>query len=192
MVYLLSAFERLECPHHFCSMAGVEPVGGRGGEAFSPSPSMLTPYSPVDTQAQQYGGGCKVEQRAEAGSTCSGAVSGALVDYSQVSFPPPSFPECFWTLRSSLTTREGRMPTPTCCSSSLTKGTISEPHWLVSNSWLFTPSCYIGTLAMSIPWASIEQVVECKVNFKKKMAGGRRKAVGKAKFFGLQWFFFFF
>lgn len=73
-----------------------------------------------DTQAQQYGGGCEVEEMDEVDLTWR---------YSQVN-SPSFFPLIIFTLHSSLITWEGQMPTPTCCSSSLTKGTISEPHWL--------------------------------------------------------------
>lgn len=34
MVYLLSPFERLECPHQSCSVVGVEP----GGRSLEPLP----------------------------------------------------------------------------------------------------------------------------------------------------------
>lgn len=42
MTYLLSAFKRLECPHRFTAWWGRS----QQEEAVSPSPSMLTPYSP--------------------------------------------------------------------------------------------------------------------------------------------------
>lgn len=123
--------------------------GGGGARRMRP----LAPPPPcwrlilLDTQAQQYGGGCEVEEREEVDLTW---VMQSHVSGSGGVNSPSSFFLIFFTLHSSFTTWEGQMPTPTCCSSSLTKGTISEPHWLeCRNSWLFFhPKLLIGTLAM--------------------------------------------
>lgn len=117
--------------------------GGGGARRMRP----LAPPPPcwrlilLDTQAQQYGGegGARWRKRGVEGgsdpviqSHASGSSSGRL------SLLPLFFFSLvmFFILHSSFTTLEGRTPTPTCCSSSLTKGTISELTW-VSNSWLF-------------------------------------------------------
>lgn len=115
----------------------------------------------LDTQAQQYGGGCEVEGKGRGGSnrlnqnhvSGSGWWSKVSVSslFSQRSFYPPLF---------FLPTFQGQTLTPTCCSSSLTKGTISEPHWFeASISWLCFPhpELLMGTLAMKIPRANKEQ-----------------------------------
>lgn len=110
----------------------------------------------LDTQAQQYGGGCEVEEKDEVDLTKQSHVSGSgwylkvrsSSFFSRCSFYPPLF---------FLPTSEGQTLTPTCCSSSLTKGTISEPHWFkASISWLCFPhpELLIGTLAIEIPRAN--------------------------------------
>lgn len=70
-VFIESVFKRLESPHHIAAWWGRS----QEDEAFSPSPSMLTPYS--DTQAQRYGGGCEVEDGDEADLTLRYRVSGS-------------------------------------------------------------------------------------------------------------------
>lgn len=112
----------------------------------------------LDTQAQQYGGGCEVEGKGRGGSNrlnqnhVSGPGWWSKVSvsslFSQRSFYPPLF---------FLPTFQGQTLTP---SSSLTKGTISEPHWFeASISWLCFPhpELLMGTLAMKIPQANKEQ-----------------------------------
>lgn len=99
-----------------CSgMAGAEP-GGRG--RLSPSPPPCWRLILLDTQAQQCGGG------GVGGGGKGGGVSLVL------------FLKKFLTLRSFTTPRKREREkkksakSPTCRSSSLTKGTVSEPHWL--------------------------------------------------------------
>lgn len=106
--------------------------GGGGARRMRP----LAPPPPcwsltlLDTQAQQYGGGCEVKEREEEDLTWGfRAVCTAAVDICGLTLPPPFlnklYPPLFF-----FTIWQGQMPTPTCCSSSLMKGTISEPHWL--------------------------------------------------------------
>lgn len=136
----------------------------------------------LDTQAQQYGGGCQVEGRGRGGSNrlnqnhvsgpgwCLKVRSSSL--FSQRSFYPPLFfPPTF----------QGQTLTPTCCSSSLTKGTISEPHWFeASISWLCFPhpELLMGTLAIK------------KFPEPIKSRRERNKRCGKGRTF--LFFFFFF
>lgn len=121
MVYLLSAFKRLESPHHIPAWWGRS----QEDEAFSPSPSMLTPYSLRHASTTIWrgvrGGG---KGRGGFDRVIQSHVSGSGGQLSLLLF------FIFFTLHSSFTTWEGQMPTPTCCSSSLTKGTISETVWL--------------------------------------------------------------
>lgn len=108
--------------------------GGGGARSMRP----LAPPPPcwrlilLDMQAQQYGGGCAVEEGDEVDLTWRYRVVYQVVVDIYTSTVPSHFLNTHIYLHSSFTTWEGRMPTPTCCSSSLTKGTISEPHWLES------------------------------------------------------------
>lgn len=156
-VFIESAFKRLESPHHIAAWWGWSQ---EWNEAFSPSPSMLTPYSirhasttiwrGVRGGGKGRGGFNPLKQSHVSGSGWYLKVKSSSV-FSQCSFYPPLF---------FLPTLEGQTLTPTCCSSSLTKGTIYEPHWFkASISWLCFPhpELLIGTLAMKIPRANKEQ-----------------------------------
>lgn len=53
MTYLLSAFKRLECPHRLTAWWGRS----QQDDSISPSPSMLTPYSPRHASTTIWRGG---------------------------------------------------------------------------------------------------------------------------------------
>lgn len=128
MVYLLRVrLKRLESPHHFLQHGGG---GARRKRPFLAPPPSCWRLILLDTQAQQYGGGCEVEERGEADLTCRRAqcVRRRLIFAGRLSLLLSLI--ILFSLHSSFKTWEGQTPTPTCCSSSLTKGTISEPHWL--------------------------------------------------------------
>lgn len=183
MVYLLrSAFRRLESPHHIAAWWGRS----QEDEAFSPSPSMLTPYSPRHASTTIWRG------------VWGGGKGGGGFDpviRSRVSGSGRLFLLLFlifFTLHSSVTTWEGQTPTPTCCSSSLTKGTISEPHWLECRIADFFFSSQAANWYVSHEnspsqlkgrWESVK-----KKNEKAAGEGWKEgKGVGKAKSFGSRW-----
>ena len=98
-------------------------------EAFSPSPSMLTPYPSRHASTTIWRGvrgGGKGRRRA-----WPGRAEPCIGFWSAFESAPPSSFFLYNLFPSTLlfNTLGGPTPTPTCCSSSLTKGTISEPHW---------------------------------------------------------------
>lgn len=81
-VFIESAFKRLESPHHIAAWWGRS----QEDEAFSPSPSMLTPYS-LRHASTIIWRGCEVEEREEVDLTRSTPPQPFLT----ILYPPLSF-----------------------------------------------------------------------------------------------------